>query len=321
MEQQDKLEHGEFDDANLLDIKKATVSLLDTVGFFVFKLGAYIASKWMYLTLGLIIGIVLGYVKYNNYQKMLQTAEFSASNGQEEYAILLASKYKSIDYLNQLVEVKFSDKLGYKGIKTVKLEGVEDLFSFLRQDSLYPTIFTPLATKAESLNEAVHNYTVSKNYPYQMLKIKAEQPFDIDQFISDLQTHFNQHPYFAKRKQIEQTALAKEKEVLEAEWNGIKAYATLLEQKGSNNLSEQEKYLALLAKKRDILTRLNKVEVAELESKEVLFVVDYVTTNSILGKEESSITKTIAKDIIKIVLLFFVIGLIVDFVLYYKKRV
>lgn len=87
-----------------------------------------------------------------------------------------------------------------------------------------------------------------------------------------------------------------------------------------NGVATQEKYLAFLAKKREILTRLNKVEVAELEAKEVLFVVDYITTNSILIKEESSITKTIAKDIIKLVLLFFVLGLMVDFVKYYKRR-
>lgn len=319
MEQQEKQQQSEFDDANLLDVKKATESFLDAVGFFVFKIGKYIVSKWIYLTLGVLLGVILGYVKYTNHKKMLQTAEFSAVNGEEEYAILLAPKYNSIDYLDQLAQVKFSDKLGYMDIKTVKLEGIDDIFTFLSQDSLYVKIFTPLVTKAETLSEVVHNFAMSKNYPYQLLKIKVEQPFDIDQFISDLQTHFNQHPYFAKRKQIEQAAIAREKEALETELKGINTYTTLLEQQ-VNGVATQEKYLAFLAKKREILTRLNKVEVAELEAKEVLFVVDYITTNSILIKEESSITKTIAKDLIKLVFLFFVLGLMVDFVKYYKRR-
>lgn len=81
MEQHEKQQQSEFDDANLLDIKKATVSFLDAVGFFVFKIGKYVASKWVYLLLGLLLGGGLGYVKYNKHQKMLQTAEFSPTNG------------------------------------------------------------------------------------------------------------------------------------------------------------------------------------------------------------------------------------------------
>lgn len=201
----------------------------------------------------------------------------------------------------------------------MKLEGVDDVFSFLSQDSLYVKIFTPLVSKAESLGEAVHNYTISKNYSYQLLKIKVEQPFAIDQFISDLQMHFNQHPYFAQRKQMEQGARAREKEVLETELKGIDTYADLLNQQG-HSMVTQEKYLDLLAEKRKLIARLHQVEEAEIEANEVLFVIDYITTNSVLIKEESSITKTIVKDIVKIVILFFVLGLIVDFVMYYKRR-
>lgn len=319
MEQQEKQQQREFDDANLLDIKKATVSFLDAVGFFVFKIGKYVASKWVYLLLGLLLGGALGYVKYNNHKKMLQTAEFSATNGEEEYTIVLAPKYNSIDYLDQLVQVKFSDKLGHTDIKSVKMEALDDIYSFLSQDSLYVKIFTPLVSKAESMGEAVHNYTISKNYTYQLLKIKAEQPFDIHQFIADLQGHFNQHPYFSKRKQIEQASLVREKEALETELAESKTYTTLL-QKQPNSLTTQEKQLSFLTKQREIIARLHKIELAQLESAEVLFVVDYVSTNPVLSKEEYSIKREVAKDIIKLVLLFFVLGLIVDFIQYYKRR-
>lgn len=302
MEQQEKQRPSEFDEANLLDIKTATVSLLDTAGFFVFKIIKYITRKWMYLALGLILGGILGYIQYRNYHKMLQTAEFSTSNGEEEYAILLSPKYNSIDYLDQLVQVKFSDKLDYTQIKSSKLEGIDDVFSFLGQDSLYPKIFENLIGKVERFDEAIHNYAVSKNYPYQLLKIKVAQPFEIKGFISDLQTHFNQHPYFAKRKQIELASLTLEKETLEEELKGIHTYGSLLD------------------KKQEILKRLKEIEIAQLESQEVLYVVDYIAINPVLATTEYSIERKIAKDLVKVMLLFFVLGMAVDFVRYYKNR-
>ncbi|EHQ42508.1 hypothetical protein [Myroides odoratus] len=309
----------EFDEVDLLDIKKAAVSLLDTVGFFMYKTGKYIAGKWVFITLGLLLGLILGYVRYNSHQKMLQTAEFSSAKGEVEYTLILAPKYNSIDYLDQLSLVKFSDQLGYTQIKASKLDGLDDIFSFVGQDSLYSKVFENLASKAESLGEAIHNYATSKNYPYQLLKIKAEQPFDIDKFIADLQTHFNEHPYFIKRKQIELGALTKEKEVLEEELKGIQGYAILLEKKGSN-LEEQTRYIELLAKKKEILSRLRALEITQLESHEVLFVLDYITENPILTKDEPSIERQIAKDIVKFVLLFLIVGMGIDFVRYYKNR-
>ncbi|WHT40830.1 hypothetical protein QNH98_10120 [Myroides sp. mNGS23_01] len=194
-------QHSEFDDASAVDIKKAAVSLLDAVGFFAYSIIKYLGKKWIYILLGVILGLALGYKKYNSHQKMLQTAEFSVNN-EMEYSILLAPQFNSIDYLDQLVQTKFRDKLSYTDIQMAKLEGLDDLFEFIAQDSLHGKTLQSLSSNVSSISELVKSYPVSKNYAYQLLTIKATQPFEIETFIADLQAHFNQQPYFATRKQI-----------------------------------------------------------------------------------------------------------------------
>lgn len=315
MKEQDKQEK-EFDEIDLVDIKKATVSLLDTIGFLAYKTMRYIVGKWMYLVLGLLLGSVLGYVKYRAHQHLLQTAEISAGGG--EYAIIVAPKYNSMDYLDQLAQTNFSDKLGYTQIEEVKIEGLASVFSFLSQDSLYVKIYQHLAAKEETVGEMINSYAVSKNYPYQLMRIKSDQPFNVETFISDLQQHFNQHPYFSQRKQIESQTLALEKETLKEELKGLSSSVALLE----NIASESKQYLAVLAKKKEVISRLNEIQLAQLENKEVLFVLDYVAQDvALMGRKVDTIEKQIAKNIVKCMLLFFVVGLCIDFVRYYKSKV
>lgn len=299
MEQQKK--PSEFDEANLLDIKKATVSLLDTAGFFSYNIIKYIVSKWLYLGVGLLLGVIFGYVKYTSYQKMLQTAEFS-TNSEVEYSIVIAPKYHSIDYLNQLVETKFSDKLGCTQITEAKLIGLEDLPAMASKDSLYTRVFQSLTNQAGSFNELINNYAISKNFPYQVIKIKAKNTFVIDDFIGDLQAHFNQHPYFVERKRIEQQALELEKETLQEELNQV-----------ANTLSAFEK-------KKEIISRLKEIEIEQLEGKQVLFVLDFVESNPILIAGGFSIEKQLVKNTIKLMLLFFVLGMLIDFIRYYRTK-
>ncbi|MGG5576710.1 hypothetical protein ACPDHL_05120 [Myroides sp. C15-4] len=314
MKEQDKQEK-EFDEIDLVDIKRATVSLLDTIGFLAYKTIRYIVGKWMYLVLGLLLGFVLGYVKYRGHQHLLQTAEISAGGG--EYAIIVAPKYNSMDYLDQLAQANFSDKLGYTQIKEVKIEGLASVFSFLSQDSLYVKIYEHLAAKEETAGEMINNYAVSKNYAYQLMRIKFDQPFNVETFITDLQQHFNQHPYFSQRKQIESQTLALEKEALEEELKGLSSVALL-----ENKTGESKQYLTVLARKKEVISRLNQIQLAQLENKEVLFVLDYVAQDMVLmGRKVDTIEKQIAKNIAKCMLLFFVVGMGIDFVRYYKSKV
>lgn len=328
MDKQEKQQNSEFDEANLLDIRKATVSLLDAMGFFAFKTMQYFAKKWVYILLGLVVGLGSGYVKYSAHQKMLQAPEVSTSS-EVEYSILVAPQYNSIDYLDQLVQTKFRDKLNYTQIKTAKLAGLDDVFAFVSQDSLYAKVFEVLASKATNMDEAINFYTLSKNYPYQLLTIQATSPFEIEKFVSDLQNHFNQQDYFAARKQINIKNLTAEKDRLEEELNATTVYASLLQNKAhegtpkgaAKEVGEQAQYLELLNKKKAIIAQLAQIEREQLEKKQVLLVLDYVEKTEQLMGDGSSIGKQIAKDVVKFILLFLVIAMFIDFVRYYKTRV
>lgn len=319
MDKPEKQQNSEFDEANLLDIRKATVSLLDAMGFFAFKTMQYFAKKWVYIVLGLVVGLGSGYMKYSASQKMSQVPEFGASN-ELEYSILVAPQYNSIDYLDQLVQTKFRDKLNYTQIKTAKLVGIDDVFAFVSQDSLYTEVFEVLASKATTMDEAINFYTLSKNYPYQLLTIQVTRPFEIEKFVSDLQNHFNQQTYFAARKQLNIKNLAAEKDRLEEELNAITVYASLLQNKAQKGAAEQAQYLEVLNKKKMTIAQLAQIERVQLEEKQVLFVLDYIEKTEQLMDDGSSIGKQIAKDGVKFVLLFLAIGMLIDFVRYYKKR-
>jgi len=306
-------QHSEFDDASAVDIKKAAVSLLDTVGFFAYSIIKYLGKKWMYILLGVILGLALGYKKYNSHQKMLQTAEFSVSN-EMEYSILLAPQFNSMDYLDQLVQTKFRDKLSYTDIQMAKLEGLDDLFEFIAQDSLHGKTLQSLSSNVSSISELVKSYPVSKNYAYQLLTIKATQPFEIETFIADLQAHFNQQPYFATRKQIALKEQAADQARIEEELALVTLEIKKTVEKGTNVAKD------LLEKRKNLIAEQAQLEIKQLEGNQVVFVQGYIEKTSELLGENTSIEKQIAKDIIKLVLLFLVIGMFVDFVRYYKRR-
>lgn len=313
MDNQRKQQQSEFDDANTVDIKKAAVSLLDAVGFFAYSAIKYLGKKWIYILLGLIVGLAFGYKKYNSHQKMLQTAEFSGSNDME-YSILLAPQFNSIDYLDQLVTTKFRDKLGYTDIKMAKLEGLDDLFEFIAQDSLHGETFQSIASNVSSIQELVKSYPISKNYKYQLLTIKATQPFEIEAFIVDLQTHFNQQSYFATRKQIALKQQAADKARIDEELALVTLEVKKAVEKGTNVAKD------LLEKRKNLIAEQAQLEIKQLEGNQVVFVQGYIEKTSELLGENTSIEKRIGKDIIKLVLLFLVIGMFVDFVRYYKRR-
>ena len=313
MDNQGKQQQSEFDDANTVDIKKAAVSLLDAVGFFAYSTIKYLGKKWIYILLGLIVGLAFGYKKYSSHQKMLQTAEFSVSNDME-YSILLAPQFNSIDYLDQLVTTKFRDKLGYTDIQMAKMEGLDDLFEFIAQDSLHGKTLQSIVSNVSSINELVKSYPVSKNYKYQLLTIKATQPFEIETFIADLQTHFNQQPYFATRKQIALKQQAADKTRIDEELVLVTLEVKKAVEKGTNVTTD------LLEKRKNLIAEQAQLEIKQLEGNQVVFVQGYIEKTSELLGENTSIEKQVAKDTIKLVLLFLVIGMFVDFVHYYKRR-
>lgn len=306
-------QHSEFDDANAIDIKKAAVSLLDAVGFFAYSIIKYLGKKWMYILLGVILGLALGYKKYNSHQKMLQTAEFSVNN-EMEYSILLAPQFNSIDYLDQLVQTKFRDKLSYTDIQMAKLEGLDDLFEFIAQDSLHGKTLQSLSSNVSSISELVKSYPVSKNYAYQLLTIKATQPFEIETFIADLQAHFNQQPYFATRKQIALKEQAADQVRIEEELALVTLEVKKALEKGINTSQE------VLDKRKILIEEQAQLAIKQLEGNQVVFVQGYIEKPSELLGENTSIEKQIVKDIVKWVLLFLLIGMFVDFVRYYKRR-
>lgn len=306
-------QHSEFDDASAVDIKKAAVSLLDAVGFFAYSIIKYLGKKWIYILLGVILGLALGYKKYNSHQKMLQTAEFSVNN-EMEYSILLAPQFNSIDYLDQLVQTKFRDKLSYTNIQMAKLEGLDDLFEFIAQDSLHGKILQSLSSNVSSISELVKSYPVSKNYVYQLLIIKATQPFEIETFIADLQAHFNQHPYFATRKQIALKEQAADQVRIEEELALVTLEVKKALEKGINTSQE------VLDKRKTLIEEQAQLAIKQLEGNQVVFVQGYIEKPSELLGENTSIEKQIVKDIVKWVLLFLLIGMFVDFVRYYKRR-
>ena len=306
-------QHSEFDDASAVDIKKAAVSLLDAVGFFAYSIIKYLGKKWIYILLGVILGLALGYKKYNSHQKMLQTAEFSVNN-EMEYSILLAPQFNSIDYLDQLVQTKFRDKLSYTDIQMAKLEGLDDLFEFMAQDSLHGKTLQSLSSNVSSISELVKSYPVSKNYAYQLLTIKATQPFEIETFIADLQAHFNQQPYFATRKQIALKEQAADQVRIEEELALVTLEVKKALEKGINTSQE------VLDKRKILIEEQAQLAIKQLEGNQVVFVQGYIEKPSELLGENTSIEKQIVKDIVKWVLLFLLIGMFVDFVRYYKRR-
>ncbi|WP_353160301.1 hypothetical protein [Myroides odoratus] len=306
-------QHSEFDDASAVDIKKAAVSLLDAVGFFAYSIIKYLGKKWIYILLGVILGVALGYKKYNSHQKMLQTAEFSVNN-EMEYSILLAPQFNSIDYLDQLVQTKFRDKLSYTDIQMAKLEGLDDLFEFIAQDSLHGKTLQSLSSNVSSISELVKSYPVSKNYAYQLLTIKATQPFEIETFIADLQAHFNQQPYFATRKQIALKEQAADQVRIEEELALVTLEVKKALEKGINTSQE------VLDKRKILIEEQAQLAIKQLEGNQVVFVQGYIEKPSELLGENTSIEKQIVKDIVKWVLLFLLIGMFVDFVRYYKRR-
>ncbi|WP_060874392.1 hypothetical protein [Myroides odoratus] len=306
-------QHSEFDDASAVDIKKAAVSLLDAVGFFAYSIIKYLGKKWIYILLGVILGLALGYKKYNSHQKMLQTAEFSVNN-EMEYSILLAPQFNSIDYLDQLVQTKFRDKLSYTDIQMAKLEGLDDLFEFIAQDSLHGKTLQSLSSNVSSISELVKSYPVSKNYVYQLLTIKATQPFEIETFIADLQAHFNQQPYFAMRKQIALKEQAADQVRIEEELALVTLEVKKALEKGINTSQE------VLDKRKTLIEERAQLAIKQLEGNQVVFVQGYIEKPSELLGENTSIEKQIVKDIVKWVLLFLLIGMFVDFVRYYKRR-
>lgn len=306
-------QHSEFDDASAVDIKKAAVSLLDAVGFFAYSIIKYLGKKWIYILLGVILGLALGYKKYNSHQKMLQTAEFSVNN-EMEYSILLAPQFNSIDYLDQLVQTKFRDKLSYTDIQMAKLEGLDDLFEFIAQDSLHGKTLQSLSSNVSSISELVKSYPVSKNYAYQLLTIKATQPFEIETFIADLQAHFNQQPYFATRKQIALKEQAADQVRIEEELALVTLEVKKALEKGINTSQE------VLDKRKILIEEQAQLAIKQLEGNQVVFVQGYIEKPSELLGENTSIEKQIVKDIVKWILLFLLIGMFVDFVRYYKRR-
>lgn len=310
--------NNDFDEVNLADIQKATASLLETVGFFVYKTIQYFSRKWMFIGVGLVFGLALGAVKYMSYKNEKQPSTLNNS-GILAYNILVAPKYKSIDYLDQLAQTKFQNKLGYTQIKKVTVEGLDDVYPFLSQDSLAIQVFQAILSKTETVDDAIKSYVLSKNYPYQVLKIEATNDFNIEKFVLDLQNHFDQHPYYAARKQIELKTIALEKEAFEEELQAITSYATLAENK-SKERSEQAQYISLLARKNEIFSRLKQIEVEQLENKHVLFVLDYIENHESLMNNTNSIAKQTIKDIVKLVFLFLLLGMGIDFVKYYRTK-
>lgn len=318
MKTEDNQNAKEFDEVDLLDIKKATVSLLDTVGFFVYKTGKYVIQKWMYIVIGLVVGVSFGYLKYSGYQKMLQTAEFSTNTEDIEYRILVAPQYNSIDYLDQLVETKFRDKLGYTQFKTAKLKGLDDTFGFVSQDSLHVKTLGVLASKVDSFDDLIHNYTLSKNYTYQLLTVKGMANFDMKLFITDIQKHFNEQPYFAARKQIELKKLKLEQETLEEDLKVMNTSVSQVETKVNGGLIS-DKMVEMLKIRQGVIARLAELERIQLRASQVLFVVDSFENNTI-STESVSFEKQLVKDIVKFVLFFLFVGMLLDFVRYYRTK-
>ena len=311
--------NGEFDEVDLVDLKKATASLLDTIGFFIYKGLKYGVSKWKFIGVGLILGLILGYVKYSSHQKMLQTAEFSVA-AETAYSIILQPKYESMDYLDQLAQTNFSDKLGYTQITKAELIGLGDVFPFVSKDSSYAKIYEIIASKAETLHDAINTYAVAKNLPYQLLKIETEPGFDINVFTKDLQAHFNQHPYFKERQRIQKKQLVAEKARLEEELLLLTAAVNDAFERRTVKGEDQVQSVVLLNKKREITTRINEIEIEQMDDLQVISIVDYVSNHQILANGSNSIEKQIAKDIIKLVLLFFILAMAIDFVRYYKTK-
>ncbi len=289
----------ETDEIDLIDIKNAIASFTEAVGFFVFRLITFVCSKWYFVLFGLLISFFFNFNNLKSYLGVENTISKSVS-----YNILLVPQYESIDYLDQLVSNGFHDKIVDKDIQEAKLIGVDDLYYFLAKDSLYPSIYKNSITKVDSFEEGIHNYPLSKNYRFQLLTLDADATFDIDAFLLKMKKYFDENTFFNAKKSIETQRL--ENQIIALK-QGLQASNTSL----NSDINQ-------LKTKQYAIDEIAKLEQQQITASSVVYVVDYFKVE----RESTAVspTKQLIKDSFKYVVLFLLLGGLIDLLKYYRKK-
>ncbi|WP_010250429.1 hypothetical protein [Myroides injenensis] len=309
----DQKDSQEFDEINLQYLKESTVSFFDTVGFYFYKVISFIIKKWLIFLIAIILGIGFGYYKSTLNSQYI--SKLSKNGGYNEITILLAPKFGSIDYLNQLVQNGFNDFSTSEGLVHAELKGVDDIYSYLEEGSTRQKTLSIIASKVDSYTELIENYSTSKGYQYQELVLLAKGDFDCNKFIEELQNYFNNQDYFKKRREIGISSLALKEEELRKDLVYLNNYLSKLDNtvnttshKGENAKNSINEVFSM---KRKTLRSLEKVEVEKLESNQVIYVVNTFLKDSNSELKKEVISTSPAKQMVKYAIVFSFILLVI----------
>lgn len=292
----------QFEEIDLKYLKESVFSFLDNLGFTIYKLMKSILKKWYYFLIAIVIGVVVGYFVEQRQEVIAEETTI--------YAIIIAPKYESVDYLNRLVDTNFENTFNTQQLYNSSLKSIEDIYGFIGEDPVKAAIFGNLNAKFAKSEEGLHYPATAKNYHFQELSVEGDSNFDIDLFIEELHKYMSSIDYFKERKRIGIENLMLKKEEFQKDLLNANRYLEKIGTGSTNALEVVDLQSALEAKK-NLLDQIEKNAVEILEANEVFFVATYFKSNDVNSGGQSQQSKSLLVSILKYVVVFSVLTVII----------
>lgn len=283
-------------------LSKKTVSLLDGLGYTIYRFIKFLLKNiWIILGI-LVLGGAIGY--------------FLDNRGEEVYKheVIVVPNFNSSSYLyNSIENMKFKDS---KIIKA-QVEPIIDIYQFIQERYQNLEIAKYMSENNIQVDKFTDKNAVEKLYRYHLLTLYTKGEDKSGKIIDSLLNKLNSDPYYLSRQKIEQNNLALSITEIEKSIESVNAILNKIGQVGQTGDLNIEMYTELnnlINSKKSLVEDLNKIQIYQLEQSKIIF-----DAAKVMNIQDSSVPKMILLPVVLFVL-FLIANMLFRLFSKYKNR-
>lgn len=283
-------------------LSKKTVSLLDGLGYTIYRFIKFLLKNiWIILGI-LVLGGAIGY--------------FLDNRGEEVYKheVIVVPNFNSSSYLyNSIENMKFKDS---KIIKA-QVEPIIDIYQFIQERYQNLEIAKYMSENNIQVDKFTDKNAVEKLYRYHLLTLYTKGEDKSGKIIDSLLNKFNSDPYYLSRQKIEQNNLALSFTEIEKSIESVNAILNKIGQVGQTGDLNIEMYTELnnlINSKKSLVEDLKKIQIYQLEQSKIIF-----DAAKVMNIQDSSVPKMILLPVVLFVL-FLIANMLFRLFSKYKNR-
>lgn len=283
-------------------LSKKTVSLLDGLGYTIYRFIKFLLKNiWIILGI-LVLGGAIGY--------------FLDNRGEEVYKheVIVVPNFNSSSYLyNSIENMKFKDS---KIIKA-QVEPIIDIYQFIQERYQNLEIAKYMSENNIQVDKFTDKNAVEKLYRYHLLTLYTKGEDKSGKIIDSLLNKLNSDPYYLSRQKIEQNNLALSFTEIEKSIESVNAILNKIGQVGQTGDLNIEMYTELnnlINSKKSLVEDLNKIQIYQLEQSKIIF-----DAAKVMNIQDSSVPKMILLPVVLFVL-FLIANMLFRLFSKYKNR-